>query len=503
MKLRLPIQSLSERSVPLPQWPDRPPARSWLTSLLLLSTLLVMVIQIPVLAVTFPGQSGVPSPPADQQTFEDWLRATGKPVVSRYHGYTASFETFQNYKLLVYGRPSQVSGNRYHSRSGQYASLGYSYDEIVVTNSLFPDDSSNGQTKSSPWQWNELNLGESARISWARLDARQKTFIKSAGLLYRNNSYGGINFANLGLTESNTIVLAPPTWHLGFALYTRHYRPGTTSDLRYATFNGNGGGDIAVGCQITLSTPPDAEGFYTLARNADFIDIPYTVSGSIAALNGLAAVSDIRHCGTSGPSGWFAGTGAGPWTSAQSLRIQRSELASQPSRQFSLTGQAWAVSAMGDIRLAQAERTITVRLAPALPDFAVQVSVEGGIGYFAGQINSLGRLLPVQPHRFLALERLKISLDFNRDPQIASYTFNGQKNPISCIPGICHYEVSLIIPDIPSTLSWADQRLRAPMQLLIEAQDRQTPPGRLAVSVNDLEITGNVYDITYPQARPN
>jgi len=462
-----------------------------------------MMAQAPVMAAAFPGQKGVPSPPFDQRTFEEWLRATGKPVVSRYHGYLASFETFQNYRLLVYGRPNQVSGNRYDSRSGQYASLGYSYDEIVVTNSLFPDDSSNGQTKSSPWQWKELNLGESARISWARLDARQKSFIKSAGLLYRNNSYGGMNFTNLGLTESNTIVLAPPTWHLGFALYTRHYRPGTTSDLRYATFNGSGAGDITVGCQIALSAPPDAEGYYTVARDADFIDIPYTVNGSIAALSGLAAASDVRYCGSGGPAGWIAGSGPGPWICPQTLRILRTDLASQPTRQFTLSGQAWVVSSMGDIRLAQAERTVSVRLAPALPDLAVQVSVEGAISYFSGQLNSLGRLLPVQPHRFLALERMKITLDFNRDPLSASYTFNGQNVPITCERGISHYEVSLIIPDIPSTLSWENQRLRPPLQLLIEAQDRQTPAGRLAVSVNDLEITGNVFDITYPQTRQN
>jgi len=462
-----------------------------------------MMTQIPVMASSFPGQTGLPSLPTDQQSFEEWLRATGKPVVSRYHGYVASFETFHTYKLLVYGRPNQVSRNRYDSRSGQYASLGFSYDEIVVTNSLFPDDSSNGQTKSSPWQWKELNLGESARISWARLDARQKSFIKSAGLLYSNNSYGGMNFSNLGLTELNTIVLAPPTWHLGFALYTRHYRPGTTSDLRYATFNGSGAGDITVGCQIDLSSPPDAEGFYTLAQNADFIDIQYTVSGSIAALSGLAAVTDIRYRGAGGPSDWVAGAGSGPWICSQTLRIQRSDLAGQLSRQFTLTGQAWVVSSMGDIRLAQAERSVSVRLAPALPDFTVQVSVKGGIDYFSGQLNSFGRLLPVQPHRFLALERMKIYLDFNRDPLMASYTFNGQKIPIKCVQGLSHYEVSLIIPDIPSTLSWEDQRLRPPLQLLIEAQDRQTPTGRLAVSVDDLEITGNVFDITYPQTRQN
>jgi hypothetical protein len=166
-----------------------------------------------------------------------------------------------------------------------------------------------------------------------------------------------------------------------------------------------------------------------------------------------------------------------------------------------LTGQAWVVSSMGDIRLTQAERMVTVRLAPELPDFSVQVSIKGGIGYFAGQRNSLGRLLPVQPHRLMAFEKMKIILDFNRDPLTASYTFNGQKVSVNCVQGIKHYETSLIIPDIPSTLSWEGQRLRPPMTLLIEAQDRLTPAGRLAVSLNDLEITGNVYDITYPQTR--
>ena len=442
----------------------------------------------------------MPVPPSSQATFEDWLRATGKPLTSRYRGFPASYETYKTYNLLVYGNPAQVSGNRFDSKSGQYASLGYSYDEIVVTNSLFPDDSPGGQTKTSPWQWVELNLGSSARISWARLDARQKELIKASGLLYRNNSYGGMTFSNLNLTDANTIVLAPPSWHLGFALYTRHYRPGSKSDIRYATFTGTGAGDVTVGCRIDLTTPCDANGEYVISGAADFIDIQYEIIGSITAFSGLAADSDIRYRGAGNMSSWVNGSGNGPWVSPQILRVHRSDLAAQTSRQFSLSGCAWAVSAMGDIRLAQMERSITVRLAPAVPAFDVRTQISGGIRYFSGQMNSFGRLLPLMPHRFLSLERIKIMMDFNRDPLTASYTFNGQKTSIYCVPGVLHYEVSLIIPNLPATLSWDNQRLLPPMQLQIEALDRLTPAGSLSVAVSDIEITGNVYDITYPQA---
>jgi hypothetical protein len=72
-------------------------------------------------------------------------------------------------------------------------------------------------------------MGQSARISWARLSDRQKAFIRESALTYRGNSYGGMTFKGLGLTDRNTVVLAQPSWHQGFALL---YQPLSTGNQK-------------------------------------------------------------------------------------------------------------------------------------------------------------------------------------------------------------------------------------------------------------------------------
>jgi hypothetical protein len=462
----------------------------------------ILTLADPAAAAGFPGAGGIPVPPSSQATFEVWLSDTGKPVYSRYHGYPASYRTWCDYKLLVYGQPSQVPGNRYDSKTGQYASLGFSYDEIVVTNSLFRDDSPDGKTKTTPWQWQELNMGQSAAISWARLDARQKLMIKNAVLTYRNNSYGNMTFGQLGLSEAKTVVLAQPSWHLGFALYTTHYLPGSKTNLRYATFNGNGGGDVSVAGSIDIQTPADANGRFVIGSQADYIDIQYTVSGSISSFSGLAGDSDVSTCGAGNAAGWVKGLGRGPWSAPLVFRVSRQDLAGASERSFTLTGQAWVVSRLGDIRLIQMEKTIVVRAESVAPPFEAQVKIKGSIQYFSGQTNSQGLYLPFDPHRFLALERLTVSMDFTPDPSSVQFTFNGQTTSLHCSSGIRHYEASLIIPDLPSTLAWDGRRLKEPLSLLVKATDRTTPARTVEVNIQDIEMTGNVYDITFAQISP-
>lgn len=342
-------------------------------------------------------------------------------------------------------------------------------------------------------------MGQSARISWARLDERQKQFIKGARLTYRNNSYGGMTFGDLKLSESKTVVLAQPSWHLGFALYTTHYRPGSRNDLRYATFNGQGAGQVNVRSAISVTTPAAANGSYVMDSLADHIDIKYVVSGSIASYSGLATAMDIQNRGAGNEQGWISGSGNGPWTVPLTLTITRAELGSKRERQFILRGNAWVVSRMGDVQLSQTEKTISVKAAAAAPAFDVQADIRGSIHYFSGQTNSQGLTLPINPHRFLAMERMNIILDFTRDPQSIEYTFNGAVHKIACVQGIKHYETSLLLPNLPSTLTWDGQRLQAAMKLTIKAADRSSPVRTIIRTIKDIELTGNIYNIAYAQ----
>ena len=295
--------------------------------------------------------TGIPVPPSNQSSFESWLSAVGRPVASRYHGYKANYAVYRDYKLLVYGSASQVPGNRYDSKTGQNSYHGFSYDELKVTNSLFPDDAPGGITQTTPWQWKELSMGQSARISWARLSDREKQFVKSATLTYRNNSYGGMTFSALGLNETTTVVLAPPSWHLGFALYTTHYRPGSSSDLRYATFNGIGAGSISLAGSVTVLNTAASDGTYVIGSLEDHLDLTYVLSGHIASFQGLAASQDIKSRGVGDGSGWIQGSGNGPWQMETRLVIRRADLDGQTSKTVKLQGRVWVVSHMGDISL--------------------------------------------------------------------------------------------------------------------------------------------------------
>jgi hypothetical protein len=481
-------------------WAGRARRRFAAGAVVMILTWLALTPASLIYAASFPGSAGIPVPPSSQETFEKWLGDVGRPISSRYHAYKASFATFRDYRLLVYGTPADVPGNRYDSATRQYACLGFSYEELVVTNSLFPDDAPGGVTQSTPWQWQELPMGQSALISWARLSSREKQFIKQSILTYRNDSYGGMTFSNLGLDENNTVVLAPPSWHLNFALYTTHYRPGSSTDLRYATFNGQGAGSVTLSGAITVLTPAAEDGKYQISMFADHLDLEYQISGQISGFQGLALDQDIKYRGAGNSSAWTSGSGAGPWSVRQNMQINRSDLAGLSEKQYKLAGQAWAVSQMGDIELLPLEKLITVKTTVVLP-FTVKADVAGYIHYFSGQTNSQGVVLPVQRHRFLALERIKLTMRFTREPLRIEYQFLGNTGKMDGIAGQIYYETSLNIPVASSTLSWQDVRLKPSQTLVIKAWDRSTPAKYAECRIDDIELTGSVYDISYLQPR--
>ena len=448
-----------------------------------------------VFASAFPGTAGVPDEPYNQATYENWLTATGRPVFSRIHGYRASFAAYQGQNLLIYGEPAAISGNAYDSIAG-YAILGFSYDEIKIANPLYPAEAADGSTQSTPWDWVELDMGQSARLSWSRLSEREKYFIKSAGLTYRGASFGSMTFNQLQLAEETTVVLAPPSWHLGFALYTCHNQP---AGLVYSTFNGTGAGRAEVRSKIIVQSWPAYSGSYVIDRDMDAVDILYTVSGEVVSFRGKTSEGDVQNRGTGNDSGWINGSGIGPWTKNLTLRVSRADLGGQSERQFTLTGNAWLVSCFGDIELNRVNRTITVQAEPSALPFAVDIALEGSISYFSGQTNAQGTTLPIDPHRFLVYERMKVIMEFTRDPLTIEYSFNGVSGKISGIADKRRYEITLVIPRQPSTLSWNGSRLAAPLILTVRANARSAPSTFIQESVRDIELTGDIFDIAHYQ----
>jgi hypothetical protein len=449
-----------------------------------------------VMALSYPGSDGIPREPASQSAYITYLNATGRPTVSRYNGYPASYQTYAEKKLLVYGTPEQVPQNRYDARYDEYAYLGYSYDEALVTNSDFPDDSPTGATYTSPWEWQEEDLGLAAEISWARLTDRQRNLIQQAPLYYRQDSYGGMKFAQLGLTPANCMILTAPAWHLGFALYTQHQIPGGSA-LRYATFTGSGRGDLLVLADIEILTPLLSGNSLILPEGKDQVEIRYRLSGQIRRLGQLATTADIANCGVGNSLGWQAGSGLGPWTKEYVQTISRSYLGSSVSKPLTLSGQAWAVSWLGDIFLTTASQTIEVvdGSAAGLP---IDLTAHGSLDYFAGRSQAFDYVEARDRHRYLGLETITFEITFSQPTQAASLFFAGQtwtlnqngQNPAT------HFSVKTEAPLDRQTLDWQHQRLAKP--LLAEVRAEALINGQQisrSQKLSDIEVTGDVYDL--------
>lgn len=467
----------------------------WLPLLgsLLIVLSLVAGLPSPVRAASFPGQIGVPQPPVDQATFERYLQAIGRPVVSRYQGYPASFATFRQKHLLVYGTPQTVPNNRFDSRTGEYQHLGYSYDETPVTNSDFPDTSSTGETYSTPWQWQELHLGLLAEISWARLTPRQQELIRQSPLYYRRRSYGGMTFGQLGLNAGTTQVLAQPSWQLGFALYTRHYLPGS-SQIRYATLTGPGAGDVFLYGDIVWESDLTDNGQLYFEADEETITLTYQVTGGVASFTGLASASDLAYSGIATDDGEISGPGAGPWTITLTREIDRDFLADEPSRDLTLQATVWAVSHMGDIRLIHFSRTLTINAEQEEP-FGADLSIEGGLNYFRNR-QSGDQILARDEHRYLGLEQLSLRAEFSDPPDRAEFTGFGQTIDLGADGEATSFDWTMVVPLELQTLTWQNQRLLDPVVLEVTGE-KETPTGPVSASarIQPVEITGDIHDL--------
>lgn len=443
---------------------------------------------------------GVPAPPTDQQSYLAFLTMTGQPVASRIHGYPANYAAYRDYRMLVYGHPSQVSGNRYSAETGQYAILGFSYDEFKVTNTLFPDDAPGGVSKSKPFSWVELDQGTRAASSWSRLNDAQKRYLKQVPLTYRNNGFGLMNFDNLGLNESNTVVLAPPSWHLGSALYTEHYLPGVSyKDLRYATFYCSGNGDVDLSCRIEILTAPDRDGFYTFPAHAEKLTIAYRATGRIEAYHGLARSEDIIRRGVGTQEGSTAGSGNGPFVFDGTLTIDRSALAGLDIGQTQIAARTYIVSAMGDIISQDAFLSVPIRARKPVEPLTIDAALRGSIAFFSGSRQLTGRTPLASPHRFLGLETVWLTVRFSKPVHHWEYRFLGETSVFEGAPDRLEYQVPIRMPLDQSSLSWLDRRIRPSHRIEIYGTDRDDPDSTVHHVSEPIELTGDIFDLLYLQ----
>ncbi len=468
-----------------------------------LSVLLLAVCIRPLsstnLYAAFWADGTIPEPPSDQASFIEYLNRIGQPAYSRYHRYPASFTTFHDYRLLVYGTPAQVPGNRFDADYLQYAMLGFSYDERQVTNTLFPDDSPGGVTQSNPISWTELDLGSAASDSWQLLGSAQRQQLKSVQLFYRNQPFGGMNYTNLGLSERKAIVLAPPSWQLGSALYTEHYltRNGRR-EVRYATFTCNGSGNAELSCSLEILTPPD-DLAYGFEEGMDEMQISYRVTGRIERLTGLASDQDIILRGVGTEDGVKYGSGNGPFIYEGTRTIDRSVLEGAAAGVAEIKATTFVVSAMGDIILQEQVKYLPLRSQKPIEPLTITAAVKGSIGYFSGARALNGRQLPTAKKHFLGLETVWLNVSFNKPVSDWQYTFLGLTHTVPAGANQTAFSLPIKMPLNCDTLTWRNQRLQSPYTIEIEAADRKATHNRASSVIQDIELTGDIFDLLYLQ----
>jgi hypothetical protein len=152
------------------------------------------------------------------------------------------------------------------------------------------------------------------------------------------------------------------------------------------------------------------------------------------------------------------------------------------------------------------------------------VTIEGYWNHWRGQVDMLGKRLTNEPHRFLSLECIRINISTTGEPDRVTVRFspeleamaytdpNGHRYNYSdyfgreiSFPEDSTFTVSgdnvyweYNLPLAPSSKDWNDNRLRPQYSLTVTAYK-----GGSSVSwtIDDIDITGNIYDLTYIQPR--
>lgn len=153
------------------------------------------------------------------------------------------------------------------------------------------------------------------------------------------------------------------------------------------------------------------------------------------------------------------------------------------------------------------------------------VTIEGYWNHWRGQVDIFGRQLTNEPHRFLSFERVRIKITTDGYAEKLEIRFSSELESMQYIDenGNIYdykddfnldyvsfpYTIELdetkkenetyweyVLPLANSTKSWDDKRIRAPYYMEVTAWKGATSVKYL---IDDIDITGNIYDLTYIQ----
>jgi hypothetical protein len=168
----------------------------------------------------------------------------------------------------------------------------------------------------------------------------------------------------------------------------------------------------------------------------------------------------------------------------------------------------------------------TKDLAYKLTNLAITgVELSGYWNHWRGQVDLFGKRLTNEPHRFLSLECVKVRVATIGNPERITIRFSPELEAMRYTDKYGHtydynsdffgYEVNFpkdstfnvtenqvyweyYLPLAPSTKDWDDNRLRPPYSMTVTAYKGEKS---VSVTIDDIEITGNIYDLTYIQPK--
>lgn len=150
------------------------------------------------------------------------------------------------------------------------------------------------------------------------------------------------------------------------------------------------------------------------------------------------------------------------------------------------------------------------------------VSITGYWNHWRGQVDMFGKQLTNEPHRFLSLERVKIDIKTVGDPdrvtvrfspELEAMTYSDPHGNVYNYGDFFDYKVKFPedstfavsnnhisweynLPLALSTKDWNNLRQRPAYTMIVTAYKGSSS---VVAKINDIEITGNIYDLTYIQ----
>ncbi|MDX1358817.1 MAG: hypothetical protein R3232_08300 [Clostridia bacterium] len=185
------------------------------------ATKLIALFIVAVILVPFICNGTVLCGTISSSGFYTWLRDSGIPEYSISGSYRANYSTFVKYNLVVYGKPGDVSGNEI--KEGEYRYLGFTYSEGKYTNLDFPNDETGNLP---PEQWDYVNV-PGAGESWDLLEQ----IVQKPYMLYTQlKGHGATELTASDIGVYKAKVQSAASWNSSGSIYT------FKSNGFYATF---------------------------------------------------------------------------------------------------------------------------------------------------------------------------------------------------------------------------------------------------------------------------